>query len=209
MAKTGSKHTDLTDEELSRMALEGEYDRATSILYAKYAIIIRAYLSRYIKDEFELDDVVQETFMKAFRQLDKFDAGKRKGAKSSPDSMRSWLFEIAKNTSLDHKEKNDRNLPPASQASTSASADDRDSSGEIATMSPEDELIIEQRKELIDRVINGLPDLYRDIARMCLIDCLGYQEISEKLGIPLNTVKTRIRRAKMMITEIVGNEEDS
>jgi DNA-directed RNA polymerase specialized sigma24 family protein len=43
---------------------------------------------------------------------------------------------------------------------------------------------------------------------MCLIDYLGYKEIADKLDIPLNTVKTRIRRARDLITKIMNSEEE-
>ncbi len=208
MEKTGLKPIDETDEELVELALNGGYERATNIIYAKYAAVIGSYLSHYIKDDFELEDVVQETFIKAFHQLDKFDPGKSRSLPDSQDSMRSWLFEIAKNTSLDHRDKNERKLPSASQLGSDSSADEHEGNGDVSAMSPEDELIISQRKERIEKAINGLSDLYRDVAKMCLIDYLGYKEIADKLDIPLNTVKTRIRRARDLITKIMNSEEE-
>ena len=61
--------------------------------------------------------------------------------------------------------------------------------------------------EKLEGYIEGLPELYRTIARMRLLDGLQYKEISEELGIELNTVRTRIRRAKAFIEAMKGDDE--
>ena len=53
-----------------------------------------------------------------------------------------------------------------------------------------------------EKYIEGLPELYRKIAKMRLVDGLQYSEIAEETGLPLNTVRTRIRRAKTQIDKI-------
>ena len=58
------------------------------------------------------------------------------------------------------------------------------------------------------RYIEGLPELYRDIARMRLVDGLQYKEIAEELDMELNTVRTRIRRAKALIDKMKEETEE-
>ena len=55
--------------------------------------------------------------------------------------------------------------------------------------------------------IDGLPELYREIARKRLVDGLQYKEIAEELDMELNTVRTRIRRAKAMIEEMKNADQ--
>ena len=63
----------------------------------------------------------------------------------------------------------------------------------------------EERQKYIDR----LPELYRTVARKRLIDGMKYNEIAENLGLELNTVKTRIRRAKSIIDELRKDDEEN
>ncbi|MBQ3881552.1 MAG: RNA polymerase sigma factor, partial [Bacteroidales bacterium] len=72
---------------------------------------------------------------------------------------------------------------------------------------PEEEIIESQDHENFLSCIEGLPDLYRDVAKMCFIDNLGYKEIAEKAGMPINTVKTRISRAKGIIIRMMTEME--
>ena len=68
--------------------------------------------------------------------------------------------------------------------------------------SPLDSIIRTENAEATERYIEALPDLYREIARKRLVDGMQYKEISEELGIELNTVRTRIRRARQIIDKL-------
>ena len=75
-------------------------------------------------------------------------------------------------------------------------------------MSPEENVISTQDHENFLYCIDKLPEHYMSIAKMCFIDNLGYKEISEKAGIPVNTVKTRISRAKNLIVQMMLDMEE-
>jgi len=85
----------------------------------------------------------------------------------------------------------------------------RDSATNVADgrPSPEESVIASQDHDSFMACIDGLPGLYRDIARMCLVDNLGYKEIAEETGLPVNTVKTRISRARALVTRKMLEEE--
>ena len=59
------------------------------------------------------------------------------------------------------------------------------------------------------RYIEGLPELYRSVARHRLVEGMQYKEIAEETGLELNTVRTRIRRAKAMIEKMKQNESSN
>ena len=72
-----------------------------------------------------------------------------------------------------------------------------------AIHNPEDEIINQQEYDKWLANIEKLKDEYRTIARMNLIDNFGYKEIADELDMPINTVKTRIRRAKAMLLKMM------
>src|SRR5574344_1489535 len=73
---------------------------------------------------------------------------------------------------------------------------------------PLEQIVKNEDSEKLEKYIDGLPELYREIARMRLIDGLQYKEIAEELDIELNTVRTRIRRAKSMLDEMKASEDE-
>ena len=72
-----------------------------------------------------------------------------------------------------------------------------------ALHNPEEDIIKQQEYDKWLENIEKLKDDYRTVARMNLIDNFGYKEIAEALDIPINTVKTRIRRAKAMLLKMM------
>jgi RNA polymerase sigma-70 factor (ECF subfamily) len=75
------------------------------------------------------------------------------------------------------------------------------------TPSPEESVIISQRKAHFDASLNELSDDYRQIIEMRFLDEYSYEEIAEKLNKPINTVKTQIRRAKAAVCKIILDKE--
>lgn len=199
MAKTGSRHTDKTDIQLIEEALRGDSQLAYNILYVRYNDRVTSCVKRYITDPSDIEDISQETFSKAFRQLRSFDKEK---------SFSNWIYTIAKNSALDF-------LSAQQSRGRGMKVDMTDEeqeniSGVVdASPNPEEEVIRGQDTEMFLHCIESLPDLYRDIMVMLHEDHLGYNEIAAKTDLPLNTVKTRIRRAKEMITKMIQEEENS
>ncbi len=197
MEKTGLKPTDLDDAALVEMALGDNSQLAYFTLYARYHTSVCAHISRFVSSQEEIEDICMESFEKAFGQLATF----KKGSKFS-----TWIFTIARNTAFDHKSKDKvrgKNMEVTKiDAAVAESVNVPDN-----TMSPEEEIIESQDHENFLSCIEGLPDLYRDVAKMCFIDNLGYKEIAEKAGMPINTVKTRISRAKGIIIRMMTEME--
>lgn len=203
MAKTGSKPTDghlseLSDAELVRMALEGSSQAPYFALYARYHAGLCANISRFVQDREEIEDICIEAFEKAFKQLATF---------KTELKFSTWILTIARNTAFDHKDKDKRGRmmetalsgPTESEAVTIADE----------TLGPDEAIMEAQLHEKFISCIEGLPPLYREVAAMCFVDNLGYKEIAQKADIPVNTVKTRIRRAKDMLTDMMLSTEEN
>ncbi len=192
MAKTGSKLTNLDDRTLVGLALDGS-EAAFFTLYARYHKAVCAHVAKYIKSAEDIEDICMESFEKAFGKLHTY---------KPENKFSTWLFIIARNTAFDHKSKGggidskmDKTPIDVANEDSINVADDR--------LSPEENVISTQDHENFLHCIDKLPSLYLDVARMCFIDNLGYKEISEKAGIPVNTVKTRVSRAKALIVQMM------
>ena len=187
-------------DELVRRAIIGDGTAFTE-LWDTHITALRTYLHGAMKnlDDFYIDDICSRSFEKAFRQIRSFDP--------SRSQFSTWLRTIAHNPALD-------TIDAENRAQSRLVYLDKESGGsgpiietigdEAAT--PLEQIVEEEDAEKLEGYIEGLPALYRAIARMRLVDGLQYKEIAEELGMELNTVRTRIRRAKAMIEAMKADD---
>ena len=199
MEKTGSKPIN----ELVQAAIQGN-GTAFTALWDMYIDQLRAYIRSMMRkqDDLYIDDICSRSFEKAFRQISAFDPSK--------SQFITWLRVIAHNTALDLKEREDRFYPknqvvylddttkPTSVLDTIQDSID----------TPLDSIIKEENDTLNAGYVDKLPELYRTIARMRLIDGMQYKEIAQELEMPLNTVRTRISRANKLIMQMRLDQDD-
>ena len=184
-------------DEQVRRAIAGD-GTAFTALWDTYIAQLRAYIRGWLKqlDDLHVDDICSRSFEKAFRQIGSYDPAK--------SQFFTWLKSIAHNTALDLLEQEGR-VHPHNQT---VYLDDEVFSGSVSDSLPDEEdspldsIIRTENAEATERYIEALPDLYRVIARKRLVDGMQYKEISEELGIELNTVRTRIRRARQIIDKL-------
>ena len=192
METTGSKLTNLPDEELVKLALE-QNQAAFIVLYTRYNAGVRSHISRYISQKEDVEDICLESFQKAFSQI---------GTYNPEYKFSTWLYRIARNTAFDHMSRHDRErsyIP-----TTSISEDIAELKDIPATMhNPEEDIITQQEYDKWLDNIEKLKDDYRIVAKMNLIENFGYKEIAETLDMPINTVKTKIRRAKALLLKMM------
>ena len=198
MAKTGLKPID----ELIVLA-KGGNGLAFTALWDRHIDLLRSYIKNRFKniDDYDVDDICSRSFEKAFRQIHNFD--------DSKSQFPTWLFTIARNTALDTLEK-DKRIHPKNQIVYLD--DDTQSSGLEGIPDQADDALgklikIENEEERV-KYIDRLPELYREVARKRLIDGMKYDEIAASMDSELNTVKTRIRRAKQIIDKLRAEEEE-
>ena len=197
MVTTGSKLTDLTDADLIRLALE-QNQAAFIVLYTRYNVGVKSHISRYVSQKEDIEDICLESFQKAFSQI----------ATYNPEfKFSTWLYRIARNTAFDYLNKHDReknNMP-----TTSIHEDFAELKELPATMhNPEEDIINQQEYDKWLTNIEKLKDDYKTVAKMNLIDNFGYKEIADALDMPLNTVKTKIRRAKAQLLKMMDYSDD-
>ena len=191
MARPGSRPID----ELVRLAIIGD-GAAFTELWDTHIDSLRTYIRGWLNnlDDFYLDDICSKSFEKAFRQIRSYDPSK--------SQFGTWLRTIAHNPALDIVEQESRSRrkyvylddEPGSLPVIDTIRDEIDT--------PLESIIKSEDQQQTEKYIDALPELYREVARKRLVDALPYKEIAEELGLELNTVRTRIRRAKALIEKI-------
>ncbi len=194
MVKTGLTPTD----ELVRRAIIGDGTAFTE-LWDTNVDALRTYLSSSLKqlDDFYLDDICSRSFEKAFRQIGSYDP--------SISKFFTWLKVIARNTALDILESESRSRMVSIEDCDDKSVVDNIGDDMVSAL---ETIIEDEGKDKLLSYIDGMPELYREVAKRRLVEGASYKEISEELGLPLNTVRTRIRRAKQLIDKMMSKEEE-
>ena len=188
--KTGSKLTDLSDRDLIRRA-KGQDQMSFVILYQRYHNALSTHVARFISNREDIEDICIETFQKAFSRIDLYD---------EKYMFSTWLFRIGQNTAFDHLSRKERKDEKISMQPLGG-----DSSLDIASeaTSPEESVINREEYDKWLTVIELLKGDYKTVAKMFLVDNYGYQEIADKLGMPLGTVKTKIHRARAQLMKMM------
>jgi RNA polymerase sigma-70 factor (ECF subfamily) len=142
-----------------------------------------------VKDPTEADDLVQESFIKAFKSLSRYDP---------KYAFTTWLCKIVSNHCLDHlRRRKIRTFSLEEPIPSKNGCIKR----EIAdwTLNPEWQLFRKQRMISIDMAIDSLPPRYRRVIVLRHKEDRSYEEISQILGVPLGTVKAQIFRARELL----------
>lgn len=154
-------------------------------LYRLYASAMFSVSCRIIPDRMEAEDAMQEAFFKAFDKIDTFRHEVTFGA---------WLKRIVVNTCIDHlKRKRLITVPIDDTPGISAKPNDDDYSPESV--------------EEVKQAMQGLPDGYRLVLTLHLVDGYEYEEIAEMLGIAQSTVRSQFVRAKQRLIELLRNKK--
>jgi RNA polymerase sigma-70 factor (ECF subfamily) len=182
----------LTDEELLARSLDGNTN-AFEVIVNRYKDRLFNFVVRFVGDQETAEDIVQDTFLRAYRNRGSFQAV----AKFS-----TWIYTIASNLAKSElrRRKRWRFLSIGSQ-------DEHGNTLEVADTSShpdkDAETLLAEIK--IEDAIARLPDHYREAVILRDVDGLDYDEISNIIHIPLGTVKSRINRGRLRLQEELGD----
>ena len=171
----------------SHATLQGEFaalvsavadrrDRAAfTRLFDHFAPRLNAYLRRLGTDPATAEEIAQETMVTLWRKAPQFDPQK--------SSLATWLYRIARNRRVDNLRRDRLDFLDASDPILEA-ADEADLVAEVD---------MQQRKEAVRSALANLPEEQLSVVRLAFFDELSHSQISEQVGLPLGTVKSRIR----------------
>lgn len=177
----------MTDNEVIRKVLSGETGDF-SILVEKYHHSLLGFLHRLLRDRDLAEDVGQETFLKIFKNLDRFDM-----ARGVPFS--AYLFVVARNIAISEIRK----------CAAKSVIFGEESVVKATIQSPEDSVLYREELDLLKSHLHQVPDPYRETLLRSL-DGMSIAEIAEVEMIEAGTVKSRIYRAKSFLKNIVRNQ---
>ena len=174
------------DADLVRESLEGN-QLSFQLLVERYQDRMFAVVRHYLRNAVEIEDVVQETFLKCFRKLETFQHNA---------SFSTWLHRIAVNTALDYMKRRGRSPVTA--------VEDPEVVGEgqgTPVRSPDAGMEADEIAEITREVLDGLPEIFRTVLVLREFEEMPYQEIAEVLEISIGTVESRLFRARARFRE--------
>lgn len=181
-----------TDAQLVERAQRGDA-RAFDLLMLKYQHKIASLVGRYVREPDEAQDVVQESFVKAYRALARF---------RGDSQFYTWLYRIAINTAKNHVVARGRRPPDSDVALEDAEF--QDGAGALKELdTPESHLAGDELEKAVFETIEELPEDLRTALTLREFDGLSYEEIANVMDCPVGTVRSRIFRAREAIDQRV------
>ena len=174
--------------------------RAYADLMRFYREPIYLMLLRMTHSPVDADDLTIETFGKAFCQLHTY---------TPQNTFSTWLFSIASNSGIDYIRRQHMEVVSLNNISVRNEDDQYEYPLPSDSPNPEEAMIGEQRTVLLREGVEQLKPRYKRIVKMRYFEELSYEEIAEKLHLPLGTVKIQLRRARMLLAEIIKTQHAS
>ena len=196
----------MSDREIDRQLVErvqqGDKE-AFGLLVNKYQRKLARLLSRFIRDQAEVEDVTQEAFIKAYRALPSF---------RGDSAFYTWLYRIGINTAKNYLMARGRRAPTSTEveAEEAEGYEEGEQLRDINT--PESVLLTSEIAETVNKTIEQLPEELRKAIQMREIEGMSYEDIAQAMDCPIGTVRSRIFRAREAIAEqlrpLLGTSKD-
>ena len=177
------------DRALAERVLGGDAV-AFEFLFNRYKEAIRRLFVQRLGSDRDADDLLQETFIKVYINIHRY----------SPEfTFGQWVYTIARNTFIDFVRRRQEDLP----------FDEKFSAPVSSAPTPEERFINLQQRAQIENYLGRLTPRYRRLIVMRFFDEYSYEEIADKLSLPLGTVKTQIHRAREQMCRLIAEGEQS
>lgn len=187
----------VTDEELVTRARAKDFG-AFEQLVDRYEDKVYRLAFRFVRNETEAKEIVQDTFLSIWRKLDTFKGDAQFG---------SWVYRVAANAAL-MRLRSQRRHPEVS--TEELPLDFLDTYGQIPTYGdnwarrPDDELQSDELRRRIQAAVDDLPEIYRTVFLIRDVEGLSTEETAQVLDISIPTVKTRLHRARLALREAIS-----
>jgi RNA polymerase sigma-70 factor (ECF subfamily) len=152
------------------------------LLVERYEGRLFALARHYTRNQVDVEDIVQDSFLKAYRRLESFD---------HRSSFYTWLYRIAVNTILDSLKRKGRS-PVAVVEDPEMLAQPAPVEGCAPSVGMERDEIV----QVTHKILEQIPDIFRTVLVLRELEGLAYQEIADTLGISIGTVESRLFRAR-------------
>lgn len=186
--RENASESSLEDDKLVKKAIGGD-ESAYKQLVDKYQRALYFHILKMIKEKEQVEDLVQETFVKAFDNLNTY---------STNYAFSTWLYRIATNHTIDYLRK--KKLKTLSIDEPMKTKDgEMEMQLEDESAGTDRDIIRKQRQKIVQKAIDNLPEKYRKVIEMRHMEEKSYKEIAKVLDLPLGTVKAHIFRARELL----------
>jgi RNA polymerase sigma factor (sigma-70 family) len=186
------------DYKLVRAAVDSGDQKAYAELLQRYRESVYFMMLKMVNNKDDADDLTIEAFGRAFKKLNQY----------TPNyAFSTWLFKIASNNAIDFLRK--KKMTNSVSLDIKSDNPDFDASNLVrsAHLNPEEFYIKKQKVEMVRSVIDKLKPKYRELVELFYFQELSHEEISDRMNLPIGTIKAQLFRARDFLFELIKNSE--
>ena len=151
---------------------------------------------RLTTDEDDANDLVQDTYLKAFRFISSFEQG---------TNAKAWLFRILKNSFINDYRKKSKQPAKVDYQEVETTYNSEDAADTSHTVDLRADAVQDMIGDEVANALNSLPVDFRTVIILCDIEGFTYEEMAKILDIPIGTVRSRLHRARNLLKEKLRN----
>jgi RNA polymerase sigma factor (sigma-70 family) len=188
----------LHDLKLVKLAISKGDQKAYADLMVRYRDSVYYMLLKMVGNKDDADDLTIEAFAKAFKRLDQY---------TPSFAFSTWLFKIATNNCIDFIRKKKNNTFSIDKTIEGADGGEMSITLRSDFLDPEEKMQKNQKVKMMHDVVDKLKPRYRQLVELRYFEELSYEEIAERLELPIGTVKAQLFRARELLLNIMKNME--
>ena len=188
------------DYRLVKLAIEKGDQKAFAELMHRYRESVYFMMLKMCNNKDDADDLTIEAFGRAFKKLEQY----------SPNyAFSTWLFKIASTDAIAFIRKK-KQMNSVSIDNKSENSESREHSANIRTdtLDPEEHFIKKQKIELVRVLVDGLKPKYKEMIELFYFHEMSHEEISQKLDLPIGTIKAQLFRARDLLFSALKNRKE-
>lgn len=189
------------DYKLVQSALNNGDQKAYAELLHRYRESVYFMMLKMVGNKDDADDLTIEAFGRAFKRLSQY----------TPNfAFSTWLFKIASNNAIDHLRK--KKQGESYSLDTKYVNDEGQQLSQTiksGTLDPEEHFMKKQKIEMLNEVVEKLKPKYKELVVMFYYQEMSHEEISQKLNLPIGTIKAQLFRAREFLYNILKNKESN
>lgn len=187
------------DYKLVRLAIDSDDQKAYAELLHRYKESVFFMMLKMCNNKDDAEDLTIEAFGRAFKKLDQY---------SPSFAFSTWLFKIASNNAIDFlRKKKQKNAVSLDNRQDNADSMDYSYSIKSPSLDPEESFIRKQKLDNVRILVDNLKPKYKEMIELFYFQELSHEEISQRLNLPIGTIKAQLFRARDLLYNAFKHKE--